>query len=420
MRTRFHGRFPAVTAGLAAAALVMAGCSSSGSPKPGATASGSASAAARSTAAPITIGMLVAETGLNSSASAPTTQVASAWEQWVNASGGLGGHPVNVIVKDTGANPVSALSEAKDMVQQDSADAVVLQDAASEGAVGQYLQSMNIPVIGAAGFNPAVWGVLPDYVTLITTPPAIHQVHDVAATAAGAKTIMSVVCAEVPSCAVAASNVQKAATANGLTFAGSVTVRADQPDYTAECLSIMQKKVHYIAMSLTPDVATRVAGDCKQQGYSGLIGVTALIQSQADKLPGVRYSGGIFAFPWWVDAPPVRQFRSVMARYEPNADIRSPYMTATWTALELFRRALGKPSGTVTPASVMDAYYGLKDETLGGLLPQPLTLTRGKGAPPVNCFWLFDYTSGGKNPTAVTHGRNGNGGSDGLASSCSS
>jgi branched-chain amino acid transport system substrate-binding protein len=173
-------------------------------------------------------------------------------------------------------------------------------------------------------------------------------------------------------------------------------------------------------MSLTPDVATRVARDCRQQGYHGLFGVTALIQSQVDALPGVHYGGGIFAFPWWVDAAPVRQFRSVMSEYEPKADIRSPYMTVTWTTLELFRKALGKPSGAVTPASVTDAYYRLKGETLGGLLPQPLTMTRGKGAPPVNCFWLFSYTSGQKDPVALTYGRNGNGGSDGLASSCSS
>jgi branched-chain amino acid transport system substrate-binding protein len=94
-------------------------------------------------------------------------------------------------------------------------------------------------------------------------------------------------------------------------------------------------------------------------------------------------------------------------------------MTVTWTTLELFRKALGNAPGAVTPTSVMDAYYRLKGETLGGLLPQPLTLTRGKGAPLVSCFWLFTYQSGEKNPVAVTHGRNGNGGSDGLASSCS-
>jgi hypothetical protein len=75
------------------------------------------------------------------------------------------------------------------------------------------------------------------------------------------------------------------------------------------------KESDYIAMSLTAAVATRVAGDCRQQRYHGLFGVTALIQSQVDTLPGVHYAGGIFAFPWWVDAPPVEQFRSVMSKY---------------------------------------------------------------------------------------------------------
>ena len=386
--------------------LALAACGSGGS----GTAAGGA---------PVKIGMLVAKTGLNSAASAPTTAVVDAWTKWVNGKGGVGGRQVQVVVEDTAANPVTALTKAKDLVQKQQVVAVILQDAASEGAVGGYLQDNNVAVIGAAGFDPSVWSVRPNYVTVITTPPAIHQAHSAAAAALGATRLLSVVCAEVPSCAQAATNVANESAGLGQAVEGSAKISASEPNYTALCLSAIQKQVQYIAAALTPDVSARLGSDCLRQGYQGSIGVTALLPQRADAVPGVKFAGGLFAFPWWADAPPVAEYRTVMGQNAPEADIRSPYMTATWTTLQLFAKTIDrvKPA-QITAGSVMDAYHTIKAETLDGLLPQPLTLTAGAPAPQVRCFWLFRYTSGDKQPVSMTFGPSGNGATGGLASSC--
>ncbi len=80
--------------------------------------------------------------------------------------------------------------------------------------------------------------------------------------------------------------------------------------------------------------------------------------------------------PWWADAEPAQRFRDVIDRYAPDTPMGST-ATGTWSTLELFRKAM-KAHGpgadkAVDAAAVRDAYAQIKDETLDGLLPQPLT-----------------------------------------------
>ena len=38
--------------------------------------------------------------------------------------------------------------------------------------------------------------------------------------------------------------------------------------------------------------------------------------------------------------------------------------------------------------------YALDDEDLDGLLPQTVNFEAGQPAPPVNCYWYYEYTGG--------------------------
>ena len=89
-----------------------------------------------------------------------------------------------------------------------------------------------------------------------------------------------------------------------------------------------------------------------------------------------------------------------------------------WAELQLFKLALGTPSATVTPATVTTAYGKIKNQTLGGLLPQPITFTTGQPQPNVHCFWLYKWTAGQSTPTTTYSGTSGNGQSGALRSSC--
>jgi branched-chain amino acid transport system substrate-binding protein len=175
-----------------------------------------------------------------------------------------------------------------------------------------------------------------------------------------------------------------------------------------------------MVLPIPPDVASFVVNDCAQQGYQGsyvLLGST-FDQKQFASYKGTTFVGGLNAFPWWSIAPPVQQFQDVIAKYAPNLDFRDAATTVMWAALELFRKAMGTRVEDVTSASVTKASDSLHRETLGGLLPQPLTFTAGQPATPVNCFWLYKYEGGDKNPVTVRKGPSGNGAQGDLASSC--
>src|SRR5262249_4611597 len=102
-------------------------------------------------------------------------------------------------------------------------------------------------------------------------------------------------------------------------------------------------------------------------------------------------NGAIDGFPWWSNDPQVKTFRNAFKKYAPGKKYQDSTATATWDAFELFRKAMANASANPTSQEVIDAMYKLKDEDLGGLLPQKLTYTQGQPAPFINCFWLYKY-----------------------------
>jgi branched-chain amino acid transport system substrate-binding protein len=242
----------------------------------------------------------------------------------------------------------------------------------------------------------------------------------VAAKAVGSTSFGAAICTDTATCQSTEPFYKSTAAAEGIKFAGSAGMPSSAPSYTAQCLTLIQAGSNSILLSLPPTVAVRVVNDCSQQGFSGsfILSGTTFDQEQFESYKGTSFIGGLMAFPWWSNAAPVKQFRDVMAQYAPKLNYRDAATTVTWAALELFRQAMGTPVGDVTSASVIKAYDSLHAETLGGLLPQPMTFTAGQPSPPVNCFWLFKYKAGDKDPVTVRKGPPGNGVQGDLASSC--
>ncbi|HVV71606.1 MAG TPA: ABC transporter substrate-binding protein, partial [Verrucomicrobiae bacterium] len=213
---------------------------------------------------------------------------------------------------------------------------------------------------------------------------------------------------------------KKEASKLGLKFGGSTTVSASSPTDTAQCLTLMQGGTDDMAMFISSTEHARFIRNCKQQGYTGMFGSGAdgFSQKLDGSVPDTTIAGAIGVFPYWANTPSVKQFRSVMAKYQPQATYKNGESPGIWAALQLFRKAMGTPSGTVTPASVTTAYGKIKNVTLGGLFPQPITFTAGKAAPVIKCAWLFKWTAGSKYPMTLRYGKSGNGATGSLASSC--
>src|SRR5258708_30790171 len=79
------------------------------------TGAGSGATASEAAHAPIVIGNVGSYSGVEASSEAAAPIVLKAWSSWVNAHGGLNGHPVKLIVKDIGANPTGGLAAVKQM-----------------------------------------------------------------------------------------------------------------------------------------------------------------------------------------------------------------------------------------------------------------------------------------------------------------
>lgn len=357
-----------------------------------------ASTVAEAGGAPVKIGLLGAITGPSSTGQRTLDKVAAAWETWVNENGGIAGQPVEVVFKDSANDAAKTQAAAKELVEQDQVVAVVLADGTTEDAVGPYLNEQRMPVVGGFGFSSNVWGKLDNFFTLKTDVMAIVAGPILAADVVGATTFAAVVCSENPSCAQAEQLYQSLIPSIGIGYAGLATAAFSEPSYTAQCLALMAKGADYIQINLTSDGATRLITDCVRQGYTGTFGLadgTVLASAMADTPAEAKVFGVIDGFPWWVQDGPAADFHAAMdAAALTEDDYGNSSYTALWSSLETFRAAMAGAPANPTSADVFDAMYALEDEDLGGLLPQKMNFEAGQPAPPVNCFWYYEYTDG--------------------------
>jgi branched-chain amino acid transport system substrate-binding protein len=426
-RTRLTG----VIAAVVAASVGLAACSSSSSgggagPTSTSGAGGTAPTAGGDSSvtlsgAPIKIGFAVDITGGQAPEDAGAPKIAAAWQSWVNATGGIGGRPVNVVTIDTKGDAATAQAAVKTLVETDKVSAVITEDDAVEGEMQPYLTAHNIPVVGAVGSNVKLWGQTPNYLDIATqAETAYHYGPASIGQQEGKKKFGIIVCAEIAACQLAVPLFKQAAQHYGFQFVGDATAAASAPNYAAQCLSLINKGVDVLYVGVIASVMIRIVQSCQQQGYTGDIGIESgtFNLNEINKVTPANYIGNIASFPWWSTAAPVVQYRDVVQKYAPGAFYQNQQSTALWAALQLFKKAIGTPKGTLTPAMVTQDYDNLRGETLDGLLPQPISFRAGKPSPPIECYWNFKYHTGDKNPTTILIGKSGNGATGDLASSC--
>ncbi|WCB95299.1 hypothetical protein DSM104299_04042 [Baekduia alba] len=400
-------------AGVVAASVVLGACgSSSDSSSDSAGASTTATAAAGPKGTPIKVGLLVDASGPQNGGQGGAADVLEAWAKATNAAGGIAKHPVAIEVKDTAGSPSKAATAAQGLVADKSVAAVVLNDAAADAPAAKPLSAAGLPVIGGNGFNPAVWGAAPG--NKLAKIPQLPNVYGVTAAfpanaapfvtvakQAGYKTIAALDEAQNPSSKQATQLIAGMGKAEGLDFVAGITIDATAPNFTAQCLQLVQKKVQYAALTMPDATAKRLAADCARQGYKGAFGAGAALVTPLfyKSLSGNKLMGGLTGFPWYADTPPVKNYRQVMDDNKVSEDkwARGD-STAAWATMELFKKALDANAATLSPtvnrADVVAAYGTIKGETLDGLLPGPVTYTKGKPAPAPSCAWLYGYQDG--------------------------
>ena len=341
-------------------------------------------------------------------------KVVEAWAAYINAQGGINGHPVELDIRDTKGDPATAASQTTEVLAKDPV-LFLVQSSSTEASQAEALIASGIPIMGV-GYSPALWGggiaafkidcgpspapipcAAPNVFPIATTFGAVVDEQVLGAKAAGATKLAVAACAEVEACSQAGPVFEATAKAVGLESVGTTKVSSTATDYSAECIKWINDGVDFIQISGGASLAEGLYNSCTDQGYDGIWGASAgSVSGKLITIDGITLAGGLNGFPWFVDDPLVTEYTDAMvAGGLTDEGIHSPTSTALWSVLQLFAKANADLVDEPTAADVLANMNSVTDETLGGLIA-PTTFSEGQAGPSKNrnCFWPYILKDG--------------------------
>lgn len=349
---------------------------------------------------PIVLGTICSCSGPQAAALGLVKDSANAWAAWTNASGGVNGHPVKLIVEDDGSNPATALQAVKKLVEQDHVIAIVGETSLVDANWASYIQSKGVPVVGGLSVE-APFLSNPDFFATGASVPVMIVGQFAAMQQQNLKSFGVLYCAESPVCAQLDGLAKLAAGVTGGTISThSGKVAATSPNYNAQCLAMKNGKVDGLQIAAASTVVTRVADQCATLGYKPIqINQTTTFAQDWLKNPNLDGALLISSNANYLDdsVPGVKDFLDALAKYQPNVPASDQFgydNIYPWIGGQLFAAAAkaGNLTSTSKPADVTAALYQLEGETLNGLTA-PLTFTKGQPNF-VNCYYVTQVKSG--------------------------
>lgn len=349
---------------------------------------------ARATLTEVKIGTLGSFSGVLGAVTEGAPKTLSAWAAYTTAHGGLNGHPVKVVVADDQADPATALTMARRLVEVDKVLAFVGNiNVFGFDQVEKYAREKNVPLIGGDALLP---GWFTSTNTFPVSAPVSMQIIKGLQYLVdkGVRKIGIMYCLEVAAlCSYLNDQVAKSEVGKYVSQSYQVSLVA--PSYTSQCLRMKADGIDLIYLMMDTAGAARVARDCATQGFTPktmLLGVDA-----TNELPGIPALADALlpagtVSPQAHDVPAIEQFRQIMATYAPSAG-ESGFGALAWAAGELFGVAAKDLSPNPTSAELYEALWKIKDNTLGGL-SVPLTFTKGKPASPKPCVFIWGTANG--------------------------
>jgi branched-chain amino acid transport system substrate-binding protein len=395
----------ALAVGVAACSSGSSGTSTSGTSASSPAASPPAASAPGSSATgtPIVIGSVGTYTEGTGGFTDPGQPAIEAWASWVNAHGGINGHPVKLIVEDNKGDQAQAVSMVKQLVQQDHVVAFVSnQDGSLNAGYASYLDQQKIPVLGGSVFTLDPWVSDPMFY-----PEGLTAIQDMSSLAISAKqlgitTVGSLACSEAAQCAAANTLAKAVFGGAGISDVYGGLVSSTATDYTASCLAAEQKGVKGLILLVpTASEGQVIAGDCQRQNYSP----SYIIPGEAIGAGYLQSAAFNNAFtsaptlPWFSTAPAMADFNAAMKQYAPSVNLSSPSvqepLTATdaWVSGLMFAEAvkLSGATGMPTSADILTGLAKFKSETLGGMAAG-LTYTNPKNKTE-GCYFTIQIKS---------------------------
>jgi branched-chain amino acid transport system substrate-binding protein len=318
-----------------------------------------------------------------------------AWVDSANASGGVKGHQIKLIVMDDQGDATKSQADVRQLVQVDHVLAIVSPEAGgTESGWASYVAQQHVAVVGGQADTP-VWFTNPSFFPSGATVLTSLEMQAYAVKAAGKASFGAVYCAEVAACKQTVPALQGYAKAFHLNFSTSAAIAVAAPSYTAQCLAAKQAAAQALIIDASYAAGSRFAPACAQQGYSPIYVIpSGAFDNRYLQLSQVNgaYVPTTNAL-WFSSTPAVSQFKQAMAKYEGSTAL-GPNPMSGWSGGALFGAAAANLPAKPTAANMFTALYSLpKNDTLNGLAP-PLTFHKGAPASQATCFFLAQIQSG--------------------------
>lgn len=366
----------------------------------GLSALGGASAGAASGGSPINIGFICSCTGPLASSVQIGEPAFKAWVSYVNASGGISGHKVNVTYMDDGSSPTQSTTQIQQLLSQNIA---ALIDASGEdnGWVST-VSAANVPIIPANSSSLIAFSSN-DVFTPSQTIDSLPMAVALTAKKLGLTNYGLLYCAESPTCqqlvAIEKADGQKV----GVNLVYTTSISASSPSYTAPCLAAKQAGAKGLFVATAVQPAIKAAADCTKQGFNPVfIGDDGAIANNFNKSAG--WSNGMVGIqpdiPWFVtNTPATKTMYAAWKKYQPGVltDPNFNELAVEGWASGLLLAAAVQGAGVtssqqVTATDITNGMYTIHNNTLGGISPA-LTFTKGK--PNLTDCWFLMRTSNG-------------------------
>ncbi len=360
---------------------------------------GPGTAGAATSKAPINIGIICACSGYLGSDSPDILPTAKAWADTVNASGGINGHKVVVLLKDDTGNPATSTSIAQTFIQTDHVVAIIDATAVDQ-AWASYVQSQGVPVIGAITSSEPFY-LNSDFYPESQTEDALFDGITSAVHQAGGKDFALFYCAEAVQCQEGIAPLEAQAKTAGEDVVAALEVSASAPNYTAQCIAAKQAGATVAFVADVQTVDEKIIQDCYAQGYKPKVVIDGETLSPTMATSPALDQSTYFTvpnLPYFANTSAIKAMNSAINKYEPGTlkNVNYNELAAEgWMSGKLFQAAVAAAhvSGALTTAELIKGLDSLKGNTLDGLAP-PLTYTAGKPHP-VDC-WYYAVLKDGK------------------------
>jgi branched-chain amino acid transport system substrate-binding protein len=361
------------------ASIALAACGSSGSS--GSSSSGSGSSSASKTPIDVlTVGPFTSTSTINYGEQRLAAQAAV---KYINATGGIKGHPLSLTTCDDMFSPTQAVQCYAQGIANQSIVGDVGGFNINADAIQSTVEDGKLPIIGdiptaTAAYTSPMWfpfssGNLNQYygAGVQVVSKGSKKVGFLTVNTSGISTLID--------------SAADGAKANGGQSVGAVQVSLTTVSMGPAVAELLAKKPQGIVFALTNPQTFSAIQLLRQQGFNGPIMVQTSLSTPATVVKLFGTDKNIFGFqslPPVTDTsvPGIKTFIDEMNKYAPGAP-QDELSLSTWIAFIGFKQIVAKISGPITRASLVAQLNKTTTLNFGGVIPGSVTYWGG-GAPP--------------------------------------